>query len=37
MIELNIPNVLTVAIVSLIVLAAVKWGLHAAGLNPDWI
>jgi len=37
MISLNVPNVITVAIISVLAIAAVKAGLTATGYSPSWL
>lgn len=38
MIDINLPNVVTIGLVSIAVLALTKWGLSAAGVTvPSWL
>lgn len=38
LVDINLPNVLTVAIISLGAIALVKFGLNAAGVSiPSWL
>ncbi len=37
MISLNVPNVITVALIALLAVAGAKFGLTAAGMNSSWL
>lgn len=37
MIDINVANIFTILLISVLGLAAVKWGLNAAGYSPSWI
>lgn len=37
MIDINLPNVITIGIIAIAVTAALKFGTKAAGLNLAWL
>lgn len=37
MIGLNVPNVITLMLLSVLAVALAKFGLKAAGFSPDWL
>lgn len=37
MISLNVPNVITIGLISLLFLAAAKWGMNKAGIGVSWL
>lgn len=37
MVSINIPNVITIGLISLLFIALFKWGLNKAGMNPSWL
>jgi hypothetical protein len=37
MVEINVPNFLTITIIALVGIAAVKFGLSFVGMKPSWL
>ena len=37
MISLNVPNIVTIALISILAVAGAKFGLSAAGMSPSWL
>jgi hypothetical protein len=37
MVSLNVPNVITIGLIAIVVVAAAKWGLTAFGMSASWL
>lgn len=37
MVNINLPNIVTIGLISVGVMIALKWGLGAAGISPSWL
>lgn len=37
MVNINIPNVITIGLISLLFIALAKWGLNKVGMAPSWL
>lgn len=37
MVEINVPNFLTISIIALLGIAGVKFGLQFVGMKPAWL
>jgi hypothetical protein len=37
MVKINLPNFVTVGLMGLIGVVALKWGLGAMGIKPTWL
>lgn len=37
MVSINLPNVITIMLISLVAVALAKWGFRALGMDAGWL